>query len=101
MVSISSNLAASTAARAMGLRFNNDDQGTFAPGERKALITDGLFTDAIDNAVFGPTAAGTAVGTTPARRLFLAPARYPISTVVTEPMKSPSTGKMIGASIHD
>lgn len=36
-----------------GSSFHNDDRGTFANWGTEALITDGVFTDAIDNAYYG------------------------------------------------
>jgi hypothetical protein len=41
-----------------GSSFRNDAYGTFRTWGAEGLITDGLFTDAIDNAVYGGTAGG-------------------------------------------
>jgi outer membrane receptor protein involved in Fe transport len=45
-----------------GSTFHNDDQGSFVPWGAEGLITDGLFTDAIDSAVSGSAGAYSAYG---------------------------------------
>jgi hypothetical protein len=41
-----------------GSTFSNDAQGTFVPWGAEGLVTDGLFTDAIDNAYYGGNSGG-------------------------------------------